>query len=111
MFRIREVIIIFTVEFPYDIGTFVQVNDDMRGQPPHPKECWDDLGDIGTIACYNCVDASRNDDKFVIVVSGYKQAWCGEYLLQEIRLLTEEEIEIVKNHYDNMMIDEEDGDA
>lgn len=104
-------IIIFTVEFPYDIGTFVQVNDDMRGQPPHPKECWDDLGDIGTIACYNCVDASRNDDKFVIVVSGYKQAWCGEYLLQEIRLLTEEEIEIVKNHYDNMMIDEEDGDA
>lgn len=111
MFRIREVIIIFTVEFPYDIGTFVQVNDDMRGQPPHPKECWDDLGDIGTIACYNCVDASRNDDKFVIVVSGYKQAWCGEYLLREIRLLTEEEIEIVKNHCDNMMIDEEDEDA
>ena len=104
-------IIIFTVEFPYDIGTFVQVNDGMRGQPPHLKECWDDLGDIGTIACYNCVNDSKNDYKFVIVVSGYKQSWFGEYLLREIRVLNEEEVEIVKNHCDNIMMDEEDDDA
>lgn len=97
----------FIVEFPYDIGTFVQVNDSMRGESTNPKECWDDLGDIGTIACYNCVDNSKTDDKFVVVVSGYKQSWCGEYLLREIRLLTQDEITIVKNHYDNMFTDEE----
>lgn len=102
---------LFTVEFPYDIGTFVQVNDGMRGESPKPKECWDDLGDIGTIACYNCVDNSQTDDKFVVVVSGYKQSWCGEYLLREIRLLTEDEITIVENHYDNIIRDEEVEDA
>lgn len=93
----------FTVEFPYDIGTFVQVNDDTRGEPPKPKECWDDLGDIGTIACYNCVDNSQTDDKFVVVVSGYKQAWCGEFLLREIRLLSKEEIQLVKSQVDESL--------
>ena len=93
----------FTVEFPYDIGTFVQVNNSMRGESPKPKECWDDLGDIGTIACYNCVDDSQTDDKFVVVVSGYKQPWCGEYLLQEIRLLSPEEVSYVVNHYESLM--------
>lgn len=101
----------FTVEFPYDIGTFVQVNNSMGEESPKPKECWDDLGDIGTIACYNCVDNSQIDDKFLVVVSGYKQAWCGEYLLREIRLLTQDEIAIVENHYDNMITDEEVEDA
>lgn len=104
-------ITLFTVEFPYDIGVFVQVNDGVRGHPPDPKENWDDLGDIGTIACYNCVNDSKTDDKFVIGVSGYKQSWFGEYLLREIRVLNEEEVEIVKNHCDNMMMDEEDDDA
>lgn len=61
----------FTVRFPYDIGTFVQVNDSRRGEPPKPKDYWDDLGDIGTISCYNCVTNSDEDDKFVVVVSGY----------------------------------------
>lgn len=102
---------LFTVEFPYDIGTFVQVNNSMRGESPKSKECWDDLRDIGTIACYNCVDNSQTDDKFVVVVSGYKQPWCGEYLLRDIRLLTDDEIEIVENHYDNIIRDEEVEDA
>lgn len=28
----------FTVRFPYDIGTFVKVNDSTRGEPPKPKD-------------------------------------------------------------------------
>lgn len=93
----------FTVEFPYDIGTFVQVNNSMRGESPKPKECWDDLGDIGTISCYNCVTNSDEDDKFVVVVSGYKQSWCGEYLLQEIRPLAKDEIQLVKSQVDESL--------
>ena len=93
----------FTVEFPYDIGTFVQVNNSMRGESPKPKECWDDLGDIGTISCYNCVTNSDKDDKFVVVVSGYKQAWCGEFLLREIRLLSEDEIQLVRSQVDESL--------
>ena len=82
----------FTVEFPYDIGTFVRIKSNAR-------EVNND--EIGTIACYNCVDDEPdcNGDQFVVVVSGYKEAWSGEYLLQEIELLTDEEIEKVKKKY------------
>lgn len=69
----------FTVEFPYNIGTFVRVKEDNF---------------IGTIACYNCVtDSEKNDESpFLIVVSGYRDASCGEYSLDEIELLSDEEI-------------------
>ena len=82
----------FRVEFPYDIGTFVKIKSNFRETNNE---------DIGTIACYNCVDdePDSNGDQFVVVVSGYKDAWCGEYLVREIELLTEEEIEKVKNKY------------
>ena len=80
-------IIIFTVHFPYDIGTFVRV-----------KEEGSEYEEIGTIACYNCVDSKKDSDgnQFLIVVSGYKEAWSGEYLLEEIELLTDEEIDNIQ---------------
>ena len=91
----------FTQTFPYDIGTFVRVNDSKRGERPSSESIVgnDDLGDIGTISCYQCVNDKEDD--YCVMISGYKQAWCGEYLLQEIRLLSQEEIEYVVRHYEN----------
>lgn len=28
----------------------------------------------------------------VVMVSGYKESWCGEYLLSEVKIATNEEI-------------------
>jgi hypothetical protein len=72
----------FTVEFPYNIGTFVRVKKD---------------NSIGTIACYDCVSDHKDSDgnQFLIVVSGYKEAWSGVYLLDELELLTDLEIDVV----------------
>ena len=102
----------FTQTFPYDIGTFVIVNDDERGERPSSESIVgnDDFRDIGTVACYQCV--TDKEDDYVVMVSGYKQAWCGEYLLQEIRLLSPEEIEYVVSHYESLMnTDDNDGGA
>lgn len=60
----------FTVTFPVNTGTFVKTKD----------------GSIGTIACYQCVSEKDNDDH-IVMVSGYKKAWCGEYLLSELEIL------------------------
>ena len=67
----------FTVEFPYNIGTFVEVK-----------------GMIGTIACYSSVTSEPDEDgyQFTVFVSGYKEPWCRECLLDKIRLLTDEEV-------------------
>lgn len=75
----------FTKTFPYNTGTFVVVDKD-EVNSPDPNLL---LGRLGAIACYNCV---REHDDLVVVVSGYKDAWCGEYLASNIRTATEHEI-------------------
>lgn len=75
----------FTKTFPYNTGTFVIVNEDGVDMSK-PKAL---LGRLGSIACYQCVD---EDEELMVMVSGYKDAWCGEYLLKEIRLATDSEI-------------------
>lgn len=100
----------FTQTFPYDIGTFVRVSDNRRGGPSSSESTvgHDDLGDIGTISCYQCV--TDKEDDYCVMISGYKQPWCGEYLLQDIRLLSPEEIQYVVSHYESLMnTDDNDG--
>lgn len=80
----------FTKTFPYNIGTFVVIKDD-NVDWNKPKSL---LGHLGSIACYQWVD---EDDDLMVMVSGYKDSWCGEYLLNEIRVATDEEIETYKN--------------
>ena len=82
----------FTITFPYNTGTIVVINKEGIDYSK-PKAL---LGNLGTIACYNCVDERDGDDDFLVVVSGYKDAWCGEYLLSDIRLATESEIDTYK---------------
>ena len=72
----------FTVEFPYDIGTFVTIKKNKKL--------------LGTIVCYNCVDGSLTDEPFLVVVSGYKDSWCGEYILHEIEVASDKEVEEYK---------------
>lgn len=80
----------FTVTFPVDIGTFVIVNHkDVDLSKPKAL-----LGRVGTIACYQSVD-DKNDDHLVMV-SGYKDSWCGEYLLSECLIATKEQIKAYK---------------
>ena len=74
--------IMFTVEFPYDIGTFVTIKKNKKI--------------LGTIVCYNCVDGSLTDEPFLVVVSGYKDSWCGEYFLNEIEVASDKEVEEYK---------------
>lgn len=80
----------FTKTFPYNTGTFVVIKDD-NVDWNNPKSL---LGHLGTIVCYQCVD---EDDELMVMVSGYKDSWGSEYLLNEIRLATDEEIETYKN--------------
>ena len=79
----------FTKTFPYNTGTFVIVNED-NVDMTKPKAL---LGRLGSIACYQCVD---EDDELLVMVSGYRDSWCGEYLLKEIRLATDLEVETYK---------------
>lgn len=83
----------FTITFPHNTGTFVIVNEEGIDYDK-PKSL---LGHLGTISCYNCVDDRDDDEKFLVVVSGYKDAWCGEYLLSDIRLATDSEITTYKD--------------
>lgn len=81
----------FTKTFPYDIGTFVLVDlDTYDGNDPKKL-----INRLGAIACYQCV--TEKDDVGIVMVSGYKNAWCGEYLLSEIRLATEEEVNVYRD--------------
>lgn len=80
----------FTKTFPYNTGTFVLVDLDTYDKKD-PKKL---INRLGTIACYQCVD---EEDELMVMVSGYKNAWCGEYLLSEIRLATEEEVNVYKD--------------
>jgi hypothetical protein len=76
----------FTAEFPYDFGAFVKIIDPLfeRKQPL----------EYGTIAAYTV--SSPTD--ITVFVSGYKEAWCGEYLLSEIEPMTDEEIEQIERY-------------
>ena len=56
----------FTKTFPINTGTFVVV------QVGNTKR-------LGTVACYQCV--TEEDE-----------SWCGEYLLSEVKIATNEEI-------------------
>ena len=88
----------FTVTFLIDIGTHVIV--DYEGVDlSDPKNLH---GRFGTIACYQCV---MNDDNYIVMVSGYKDAWCGEYLLSKVLVATDEQIEMYKKE---MGIEDED---
>ena len=79
----------FTITFPIDIGTHVIV--DHEGiDLSNPKNL---RGRFGTLACYQCV---VNDDDYIVMVSGYKDAWCGEYLLNNVLIATDEQIEMYK---------------
>lgn len=80
----------FTKTFPYNTGTFVLVDLDTYDDTD-PKKL---INRLGTIACYQCVN---EEDELMVMVSGYKNAWCGEYLLNEIRLATEKEVNVYKD--------------
>ncbi len=73
----------FKVEFPYDIGTFV------KGKFSNGEMLY------GTVSCYQCVDASD----FMIMVSAYKEPFCAEFLIEDLVLLTEDEIFELKTKY------------
>lgn len=80
----------FIKTFPYDIGTFVLVDLDTYDDKD-PKKL---INRLGIIASYQGV---TEEDRFIVMVSGYRNAWCGEYLLSEIRLATEEEVNIYRD--------------
>lgn len=75
----------FTITFPVDIGTFVitDTNVDLN----NPKNL---KGNLGSIACYQCVDDKEDD--FIVMVSGYKDSWCGEYLLSKLKIATDKQV-------------------
>lgn len=79
----------FTKTFPYNTGTFVIVNEDGVDMSK-PKAL---LGRLGSIAYYQCVDEG---EELMVMISGYKDTWCEEYLLKEIRLATDSEIDTYK---------------
>lgn len=80
----------FSKTFPYNTGTFVVI-DHGKVDINRPETFY---GRLGTISCYQYVD--EENDGFVVMVSGYKDSWCGEYLLDQIRLATDEELNIYK---------------
>ena len=75
----------YTVNLPYDMGTFVKiVNPAFERESPNY---------FGTTGGYTVFSPSE----FLVWVHGYKESWCGEYLMSEVEPMTEEEIEKVKN--------------
>lgn len=79
------------VNFPVDVGTFVII-DYIDVDFNNPKTL---LGKIVTISCYQCVDNRQLDD-FIVMVSGYKDNWCREYLLSKLVLASDEVILMYK---------------
>lgn len=78
----------FTKTFPVDTGTFVIVdyeNIDLT----NPKEL---LGKVGTIAAYQCV--TKKENIYLVMVSGYKDSWCGEYLLDKCLVASDEQVKL-----------------
>ena len=75
----------YTVELPYDKGTFVKIINPLfkRKEPL----------DMGTVVGYNVFSPTE----ITVFVSDYKEVWCGEYMLSEIEPMTDEEIKQIKN--------------
>lgn len=74
----------YTVELPYDNGTFVKIVNPLF-ERKRPLE-------IGTVVGYNVFSPTD----ITVHISGYKESWYGEYMLSEVELMTDEEIERVK---------------
>ena len=75
----------FTVNFPVDTGTFVITNyKDVDLSKPETL-----LRRVGTIQ-------ESDDNSFIVMVSGYKDAWCQETLLDWLHIATNEEVELYK---------------
>lgn len=74
----------FTVELPYNQGAFVKITNPLF-ERKEPIE-------VGTIVGYYVFSPTD----IAVYVSGYKESWCGEYMLSEIELMTDEEIEQLK---------------
>lgn len=79
----------FTKVFPVNIGTFVIV-DHKDVDLTNPNVL---LGRFGSIECYQCVD-DEDDNEYTVMVSGYKDSWCGEYLLSDVVIATEEQVKM-----------------
>lgn len=73
----------FTIELPYDIGTFMKVKN-KHGEVEY----------CGTVAAYTVTD-----DEWLVWISGYKEAITGECLPEEVELMTAEEIVELKRKY------------
>lgn len=79
----------FTKTFPIDTGTFV-----IRGDEAVDASNPDSLrGRLGSIACYLDVAKDNDDDDYIVMVSGYWDSWCAEYLLSELTMATDEQVE------------------
>lgn len=73
----------FSVELPYDIGTFVKALKE-NGKVDY----------YGTVAAYTICE-----DGWLVWVSGYRQAVTGEFLPEEVEVMTEWEInELIKKY-------------
>ena len=82
----------FTVNFPVDTGTFV-ITDYKDVDLSKPETL---RGRVGTIACYQSITKENDDNSFIVMVSGYKDAWCQEILLDWLHIATNEEVELYK---------------
>ena len=71
----------FSVECPYDIGTFVKIKEDNSL--------------TGTIVGYT----TFGHRGMTVHISGFKESWYGEYLPDEIELMSDEEIAKLKENY------------
>lgn len=81
----------FAVNFPINTGTFVIVNH-KDVDLTNPKNL---LGRLGSISCYQCVtEQDTRDGVFLVTVSGYKDCWCGQYLLNDLIIATDEQIKM-----------------
>lgn len=74
----------FKIELPYKKGTFVKVSKPLFGRK--------NSIDCGTVVGYSVFD----EKSYTICISGYKESWFGEYMPEEIEVMTDEEIAVLK---------------
>lgn len=74
----------YTVELPYDRGTFVKIINPLFERKK--------VLEVGTVEGYNVFSPTD----ITVFISGYKESWCGEYMLSEIELMADEEIKQIK---------------
>lgn len=72
----------FTVNIPYRLGDFVKVSRPFDG------------GEVvyGTVSGFSVF----SETSITVLISGYKSPFVAEYLLADVELMTNEEIEILK---------------